>query len=438
MKNLIAILLTALLGGATTTLFSQISWEDFDAVVVNEQWQCLDFSSNEDGSQTKAYLAETPYGTFLYGKFSEINGNQYNSVAKFSDQKLESAPFVNEEFNQIFQIEVNGDDVIFVTNIDIFSWNGEGNLVPWGIDIDVSDQDNLEDIIYSKIVSGKLVISGNISYLNGMSAWGAIIDLSSHVIEKIIFKDGYTGGDFDKLFDTVWFSYNYTELGAGPDWKCLLGYDLGTGQEIEPNTPFLINLVGDVEYFNEKIYGVFTDPLDLITKLYTFDGVNWNKISGGGHLFVIEDNLYISPGPFRLKEDGISWEVIVDSDSTLMFERTFWINGFWYGVANPGMSPLKAEWGDDFVENICANKFIAKLGEPEEEVSVTENISENFELYISGENLVINSKQNFLLQIYNISGQKILEKEIFPGNETFHFDQPAGIYLAKNKRFVKL
>lgn len=438
-------MLVALLGGATTNLFAQFSWEEFNAEIINEEWQCLDVAkSNNDGSSTDAKLIETPYGALLYGKFTEINGNTYNAVAMFDDNKIEPVSFSNDEFNQIFDVKIKGNEVIFVTNIGIYSWEGGDQLIPWGIDIDLNLDNANEERVYSKIYNETFIISGDIQYINGEPGFGAVIDLGSKGIQKIAKREGNTGGDFDLLGDIVWFSYNPSDIAATTDGVCIMGYDLSSDQEVFANIPFWVVGVGSIETINDTMYVVYSDFADLNVKMMkTHDGVLWGEtvLFPGTSLFSFDNKLYSNPGPMEFV-NGNSWNIIVDMDSTVMAEDVFFINGFWYGVSNPGFHPLKAEWGDDFSENLCAgDRFIAKLGQPEVEVSLEEvEYYSDLQIFISGENLIVKSNQteNLMFNVYDLTGKVVISKIILPGTNTVEFPFNNGIYIANKQKILKL
>lgn len=440
MKNLTFIVLVALLVGATNNLFAQESLWELDAIVYPEEWQCVSTATSEeedDDYLPEASLIETPYGILLYGRFTEINNETYNAAAIFTDTKITNVPFSTSEFEKIYDVGIIEDQVILTTDAGIYSWYGGTDLIPWGIDIDI-DLDI--EWIHSKIIKNFLVISGGIDYINGESAFAGIFDIESRSVFDIIDKYGYFGTDFDILGDSIFFGYFYDEL--SPDMVSFLIYNIETKEVTSPEIPFVVAWVNSIEEYNGALYFGFHNPIDITERFGKFDGENWVMFSDDRtvHLFEFSGMLFSSPGPLKMTEDGV-WSVMVDSDSTYMTEKVFFVNGSWYGVSIPGILPFVAEWGD-YADPLCFDdKFIAKLGEPDIEVEVADeknNFSE-LQIFFSGENLVVKSNltENFILKVYDLTGKLLLSKMILPGQTSaFPLEWNSGLYVTNTKQKI--
>ena len=443
MKNLIFTLLVALLGGATN-LFAQISWEDFGVEVIDEEWQCINVSESDDNGGHVSMI-ETPYGTLLYGKFAEINGVLYSNTAIYKDYKIEPTPFTGE-FQEVFSVTVKENEVIMVTNIGIYSWFGGGNeLIPWGVDIDMNTSNATEEFIVSKIRSNRLLISGDIQFINGEAGFGAVINLGDKGIEKILEKTGFIGTDIDILLDTIWAGYTPSDEAVAIDGISIMAYDLSSGQEVSPNLPIGLTGVGSTLTIEDTLYIVYTDFLEIETKMMKFDGSTWVTLGKAyGKIYEVDGEIYSSPGP--IKWTGAGWSFLIGTDSLIGFgEKNFFIEGHWYSITQPGSGVSAYEYADGEEYLQCTDMFIAKLGEPEIEVSIEETEEEvtsdfDLQIFFSGESLIVKSNltESSMLEVYDLTGKIVLAESVLPGTNIFNFPHHAGLYIANKTKFMKL
>lgn len=441
MKKLIFTLLVALLGGATTNaLFAQINWDEFGVVVIEEEWQCINVSQSDDNTAGgHASMIETPYGTLLYGKFAEINGVLYSNTAMFKDYKIEPTPFIGE-FEEVFSINVKENQVIMVTNIGIYSWFGGNELIPWGLDIDMNTSNATEEFIVSKIRGNRLLISGDIQFINGEAGFGAVINLGDKGIEKILEKEGFIGTDIDLLLDTIWAGYTPSDEAVAIDGISIMAYDLSSEEIISTNLPIALTGVGSTLTIEDTLYVVYTDFIDIETKMMKFDGSTWVTLGKAyGKIYEVDGEIYSSPGP--IKWTGAGWSFLIGTDSLIGFgEKNFFVEGSWYSTTEPGSGVSAYEYADGEEYLQCTEMFIAKLGEPEIEVSIEDEVNSDLQIFFSGENLVVKSdlNQSSVLTVCDLTGKIVLTESVLPGTNIFNFPHHAGLYIANKTKFMKL
>lgn len=454
MKNLIAILLTALLGGATTNvLFAQ-------TITSDEEWQCIDVEFDVENNITGdvypfVKMVETPYGVLLYGRFTEIDDIAVNNIALYKDYGIENAGIAIG--GDVMNVLINGSEIVFITSTGLFTWDGE-SITDWGINIQMfaGFENNWE--IKTEIIGEDIVISGFIQSINGENYNTIIMNKDTKIIEHKILLPGNCRG-FGKIGETFYFGYDYWPW-SNPDsyeYQPIVSFNtsslLMSYEQVGVPSPYVTALT---EY-QGKIYALI-NTYPALEEVVVFDGMNWNFTGyfAFGQFIKKDSDLYLSGGiqfntpeePYDgnnglLKHNGTGWDILTDKNQKSV-KANAWVNNTWYAVEEFGSVNYYTDYQNDETDYLClANSklSIAKLGDAEIEVSVEEmGPSDDIQIFLSGENLIVRSSltESSMLEVYDLTGKIVLTESILPGTNIFNFPFNDGIYIANKQKILKI
>lgn len=448
--------MTALLGGATTNvvLFAQTFIES------NEEWQCINMEFDVEANITAdiypfAKMVETPYGVLLYGRFTEINGVAVNNLASYKDYGTEDADI--DLGGDVLQVLVNDSEVIFITSTGLFTWDGE-SITDWGINIQMYDGYENHWAIEAEIIGEDIVISGFIQTINGENYNTVILNKDTKIVEHKILLPGNCRG-LGKTGETFYFGYEYWPWGSPGDYEYqpIISFNtnslLMSYEQVGIPSPYVTTLT---EY-QGKIYAL-VNKYPALEEVVVFDGMNWNFTGyfAFGQFIKKDSDLYLSGGiqfntpeePYDgdnglLKYNGSEWEIMVDKNQKSV-KATAWVNNTWYAVEQFGSVNYFTDYqNEEETDYLClANSklSIAKLGDPEIEVSVEEMEPSDLQIFISGENLIVKSNltESSILEVYDLTGKVALTETVMPGTNILYFPQPAGLYIANKQKILKI
>lgn len=454
MKNLLFILCATLLGGATTNaLFAQT------LVQYDEEWTCVEMEFDVEANITGdvypfAKMAETPYGVLLYGRFSEIDGIPVNNIALYEDYGIEDPGIAIG--GDVMNVLVNGSEVIFITSTGLFTWDGE-SITDWGINIQMFAGYENNWAIEAEIVGEDIVISGFIEFINGENYNTVILNKGTKIVEHKILLPGNCRG-FGKIAETFYFGYEYWPWSSPTfyDYQPIVSFNTGSLLMSYEQVGIPSAYVTEITEYQGNIYAL-VNRYPSLEEVVMFNGVSWNFTGyyAFGNFIKKDSDLYLSGGiqfntpeePYDgnnglLKLNGENWEIMTDKNQKSVGATT-WANNTWYAVEEFGSVNYYTDYSNneetDFLCLAGSSFSIAKLGEPEIEVSVEESVISDLQIFLSGENLIVrsNSNQSSTLLVYDLTGKIVLSENIMPGTNIFNFPHPAGLYIANKTKFIK-
>ena len=229
----------------------------------------------------------------------------------------------------------------------------------------------------------------------------------------------------------------------------------------ESNTP-----IGSIIYIYESSENVLTvDGLGIASSLLI--GSSWSLISGD-QIFAYQGEKPKDPNPKFItgiqgnyESDCIDtltgWEdstcmgtanaksslpnALKNGDNAIaLFNSTEKDNAIYTGSLNGNVNEIRksinnaSNWiaNDDLSEDIkpLTSNFSSNISS-ESNLSITKNTKENFKIFKETNTLIINSTQDAIVSIYNITGHKLRELKIEDGNNKIKHDFPDGLYIIK-------
>lgn len=455
MKKILFTLLVALLGGAATNaLFAQ------ELIQSDEEWQCINLEFDVESNLTGdiypfTKMVETPYGILLYGRFNEIDGIAVNNIALYEDYGIENAGITIG--GDVMNVLINGSEVVFITSTGLFTWDGE-SITDWGISIEMFAGYQNYWTIEAEIIGEDIVISGFIESINGENYNTVILNKDTKIVEHKILLPGNCRG-FGKMAETFYFGYEYWPWGSPTeyDYQPIVSFNTGSLLFSYEQVGIPSSYVTDITEYQGKIYALI-NRYPAQEEVVVFNGASWNFTGyyAFGNFIKKDSDLYLSGGiqlntPEEtydgdnglLKYNGESWDVLTDKNQKSV-PATTWANNAWYAVEEFGSVNYYTDYqNDEETDYLClagSSFSIAKLGEPEIEVSVEENVISDLQIFVSGENLIVksDSNQSSTLLVYDLTGKLVLSEFVMPGINIFNFPHPAGLYIANKTKFMKL